>query len=89
VPTFVEQGLTGYAVEAWFGLVGPKGMNPATVKRIHDAVVATFNDAGLKETMAKQGNTIQITSPEQATRVFRAEMERFARLVKKAGIQPE
>ena len=89
VPTFVEQGLTGYAVEAWFGLVGPKGMNAATVKRIHEAVVATFNDAGLKETMAKQGNTITITSPEQATRVFRAEMERFARLVKKAGIQPE
>ena len=39
---FVEQGLPGYVVEAWFGVLGPKGMSAADVKRVHDAVVAAF-----------------------------------------------
>lgn len=89
VPTFVEQGLTGYVMEAWFAVIGPKGMTPAQVKKVHDAVTAAFNDATVKETMAKQGNTISIGSPEQAHKAFRSEMARYAALVKKAGIEPQ
>ena len=89
IPTFVEQGLAGYVVEAWFALIGPKGMSPASVKRIHEAVVAAFNDPAVKDTMAKQGNTIQISSTEQAQTMFRSEMAKYAGLVKKAKLEPE
>jgi tripartite-type tricarboxylate transporter receptor subunit TctC len=89
IPTFVEQGLTGYNMEAWFAVVGPKGMAPALVKKVHDAVVAAFNDPTVKDTMAKQGNTINISSTEQAQKAFRSEMARYAALVKKVGIEPQ
>ena len=89
IPTFVEQGLTGYSMEAWFAVIGPKGMAPAQVKKVHDAVVAAFNDPGVKDTMAKQGNTINITSTEQAQKGFRTELAKYAALVKKAGIEPQ
>ena len=89
IPTFVEQGLPGYVVEAWFAMIGPKGMSPASVKRIHEAVVAAFNDPAVKDTMAKQGNTIQISSTEQAYAMFRSEMAKYAGLVKKAKLEPE
>ena len=89
VPTFVEQGLPGYVMEAWFAVVGPKGMTPAAVKKVHDAVVAAFSDAGVRETMAKQGNTINVSSTEQAQKGFRTELAKYAALVKKAGITPE
>lgn len=89
VPTFVEQGLTGYVMEAWFAVIGPKGLPAAQVKRAHDAVVAAFNDPVVKETMAKQGNTININTPEQAQAAFRSELARYAALVKKAGIEPQ
>jgi tripartite-type tricarboxylate transporter receptor subunit TctC len=89
VPTFVEQGLPGYVMEAWFAVVGPKGMAPASVKKVHDAVVAAFNDPGVRETMAKQGNTISISTTEQAQKGFRSELAKYAALVKKAGIQAE
>ncbi len=89
IPTFIEQGLTGYNMEAWFAVIGPKGMTPAQVKKVHDAVVAAFNDPGVKETMAKQGNAISITSTEQAQKGFRAELAKYAALVKKAGIEPQ
>ncbi len=89
VPTFVEQGLPTYVIDAWFGVLGPKGMSAATVKKVNDALVQAFNDPAVKETMAKQGNTIAISTPEHAQRVFRSEMERFAALVKKVGIEPQ
>jgi tripartite-type tricarboxylate transporter receptor subunit TctC len=89
VPTFVEQGLPGYVIDAWFGVLGPKGMSAAAVKKVHDALVTAFSDPSVKEAMAKQGNTIAISSVDQAQKAFRSEMERFAALVKKVGIEPQ
>jgi len=87
IPTFVEQGLPGYVVEAWFAVIGPKGMSAADVKRVHEAVTAAFADPAVKDTMAKQGNTISISTPEQATVAFRSELAKYAGLVKKAGLE--
>lgn len=89
IATFVEQGLSGYVMEAWFAVIGPKGMSAANVKKVHDALLAAFNDPAVKETMAKQGNTINISTTEQAQKGFRTELAKYAALVKKAGIQPE
>ena len=88
IPTFVEQGLNGYNVDAWFAVIAPKGMSAANVKRIHEAIRNAFNDPALKEVMAKQGNTINVSSPEQALKMFLSELARYAALVKKAGIEP-
>jgi tripartite-type tricarboxylate transporter receptor subunit TctC len=89
IPTFAEQGLPNFVVEAWFAVIGPKGMSAAAVKKAHDAVVAAFADPTVKETMAKQGNTINISTPEQAHVAFRRELAKYAALVKKAGIEPQ
>ena len=87
IPTFVEQGLPGYVMDAWFAVLAPKGLPAADVKRVHEALVAAFNDPGVKETMAKQGNTIAISTPEQAAVAFRRELQKYAQLVKKAGLE--
>ena len=89
IPTFVEQGLPGYVVEAWFAVVAPKGLPPAQVKRVHDAVVAAFNDAEVKDVMAKQGNVINVGASDQAMPFFRAELAKYAALVKKAGVEAQ
>ncbi len=89
IPTFVEQGVPGYVVEAWFAVIGPKGMAPAEVKRAHDAVVAAFADAGVKETMARQGNVINVSSTEYAQQFFKTELAKYAALVKKAGVEAQ
>jgi tripartite-type tricarboxylate transporter receptor subunit TctC len=89
IPTFAEQGLPNFVVDAWFAVIGPKGLSPAHVKKAHDAVVAAFDDPAVREAMAKQGNTISIGTPEQAQATFRSEMAKYAALVKKAGIEPQ
>jgi tripartite-type tricarboxylate transporter receptor subunit TctC len=89
IATFAEQGLANFAVDAWFAVVGPKGLSAASVKKAHDAVVAAFNDPAVKETMAKQGNTINISTPEQAQAAFHSELAKYAALVKKVGLEPQ
>ena len=89
IPTFAEQGLANFEVEAWFAVIGPKGMSAATVKKVHGAVVAAFSDAAVKEAMAKQGNTIRVTSTEQAQAEFATERAKYAALVKKVGLEPQ
>lgn len=87
VPTLAEQGFPDVDVGGWFVMVGPKGLPPAQVKRLHEAVVAAFNDPEVKAAMAKQNNEIAPTSPEVAATMLKAEQERYARLVAKASIK--
>jgi len=89
IPTFAEQGLANFAVEAWFAVIGPKGMSAAAVKKAHDAVTAAFDDPTVRDTMAKQGNTIHVGTTEQAQAAFRSELAKYAALVKKVGLEPQ
>ncbi len=89
IPTFAEQGLTNFSVEAWFAVIGPKGMSPATVKRAHDAVAAAFKDPAVMEAMAKQGNTINVSTPERAQSAFQTELAKYAAVVKRVGLQAQ
>jgi tripartite-type tricarboxylate transporter receptor subunit TctC len=87
IPTFVEQGLPNYVVEAWFAVIGPKNLPAAEVQRVHAAVVTAFADPAVKETMAKMGNVINVQPADKAMPFFRSEMARYAQLVKKAGVE--
>ncbi len=87
IPTFAEQGLPSYQVEAWFAVIGPRGLPGAEVQRIHAAVVIAFADPAVKETMARQGNVINVQAADRAMPFFRSELVRYAQLVKKAGVE--
>ena len=87
IATVAEQGLPGYVVEAWFAVVGPRGMPAADVKRINAAIALAFSDGALRETMNRQGNSIHVSTPEFAQSYFKSETAKYAKLVKKAGIE--
>jgi len=87
IPTMVEQGMPGYLVEGWFAVIGPAKLPAADVRRIHDAFAAAFGSPEVQDAMARQGNTINISTPEYAAQYFRSEMAKYARLVKIAGVE--
>src|SRR5581483_11523889 len=87
IPTMVEQGMPNYLVEGWFAVIGPAKLPQADVHRIHDAFVAAFNSPEVQEAMARQGNTINVSTPEYAAQFFRTELVKYADLVKKAGLE--
>jgi tripartite-type tricarboxylate transporter receptor subunit TctC len=86
IPTFAEQGLPSYVVEAWFAVVGPKGLPAAEVQRVHAAVVTAFADPAVKEAMAKMGNVINVAPADKAMPFFRSALAKYALSVKKAGV---
>jgi len=89
LPTIAEQGFPEVDVGGWFAAVAPARLPSAEVRRLHDAVVAAFAMPEAAQAMAKQENIIAPSTPEAAVQFFRSEQERYARLVKKAGITPE
>lgn len=86
IPTMVEQGMPNYLVEGWFAVIGPAKMAPALVTRTNAAVKEAFASPEVKEAMAKQGNTIDVSTPDYAAKFFPAELAKYAELVKKAGV---
>jgi tripartite-type tricarboxylate transporter receptor subunit TctC len=89
IPTAVEQGFPTYLAEGWFAAVGPAKMSAESVKRIHGAIVTAFASDEVKAAMARQGNTINIQSPEASNAFFQSELNKYAAVVKKAGIKPD
>jgi tripartite-type tricarboxylate transporter receptor subunit TctC len=87
IPTMVEQGMPNYLVEGWFAVIGPAKMPASLVNRINAAIKETFASPDVKEAMAKQGNTIDVSTPEYAAKFFPAELAKYATLVKKAGVE--
>ncbi len=81
-----EAGVPQYLVDGWFAAVGPKGLGVDQVKRINAVLVTAFNTAEVKEAMAKQGNTINVSTPEAAQKHLASELVRYAGLVKKSGV---
>ena len=86
IASSTEAGVPSYLVDGWFAAVGPKGVAVEVVRRLHAALVTAFNTDEVKDAMARQGNTIQISTPEAAGLHFRSEMVKYAALVKKAGV---
>ena len=89
VPTLAEQGLNDFAVQAWFALIGPRNLPPAQVQKAREAFVAAFQDPAVKDAMAKQGNTINVSTPEQAQATFKRELTKYGALTKKVGLEPQ
>jgi tripartite-type tricarboxylate transporter receptor subunit TctC len=85
-PTFQEAGVAGFETVQWWGPALPAGTPPAVVKRLYDeflralanpALVERYNTAGLEVTPS--------ASPEAFTAFIKAEIERWAPVVKASG----
>ena len=89
IPTMAEQGMPNYIVEGWFAVIGPAKLPDADVKRINAAVATAFASPDVKDAMAKQGNSIAVSTPEYAGQFIRSEMAKYATIVKKIGLEPQ
>ena len=70
LPTMVEQWPKGLAVFNWAGLLGPPGLDPAIVRKLHDEVVAILALPDIKQRINTLGFDVIASTPEQ----FRAQM---------------
>ena len=85
----IENGVAGYDVSSWQGLVVPAGTPQAAIDRLHAAVVKVLAQPAVKEAFAKQGAQASPTSPEQLQQYVRAEVARWKKVATDAGVKPQ
>lgn len=86
VPTFAEAGIRGFEVMNVTGLVGPAGMPEAVVKRLNEATLKALQDPKVRERLHAIGASIVGSTPAQFGQWIREDLERWARVVKQAGV---
>lgn len=89
IPTMQEQGLKGFVVSSGFALFAPAGTPRPIIDRVHDALVKALNDPAVKNNLTQQGAEVVANTPEQHDKFNRAEIAKWIKVVKEAGIQPE
>ena len=85
VPTIAESGLPGYDVVGWNGVLAPAKTPRAVVERLHAAIVQVVRSPEFEAETAAQGVSAIGNTPEEFARVIRADMEKWAKLLKATG----
>jgi tripartite-type tricarboxylate transporter receptor subunit TctC len=88
VPT-IGEFLPGYEVSAWFGVAAPKATPPEIVNRLNREINAGLADPKLKTKIADLGGTPLVVSPAEFSKLVADEVEKWAKVVKFAGVKPE
>jgi len=88
IPTLSEAGVPGYEAVQWFGMWAPGKTPQPVVARLHRALTQALNDPALKKRFADDGaETAPSESPQAFDGFIRAEMNKWAKVIKSAGIE--
>lgn len=89
IPTIAEQGLAGYEAVQWYGLMAPAGTPRDIIDKLHRGVVFALQDATVRERFLNGGADPVGNTPEEFAAVIRADMAKWAGVVKAAGLSPK
>jgi len=87
LPTFAEAGLPQYETNAWYSFHAPAGTPPEIVRRLNTELVATLKDADVLARFKQLSTDPVGNSPEEFGAFVKAELDKYARVIKAAGIK--
>src|SRR3954463_7971202 len=89
VPTVAEAGVPGYEATIWLGLMAPKGTPQEVVEKLNREIAKIMERADIKENWAKQGAVPLLMRPAEFEQYLRADIEKWAHVVKVSGAKAE
>jgi tripartite-type tricarboxylate transporter receptor subunit TctC len=89
VPTFAESGVPGYEHEPWNGMFGPAGIPKPVLAKINAEVVRVLNAPEARRVLEGDGADVVGSTPEQFGAVLKAEIAKWTKVAKAAGIKAE
>ncbi len=87
LPTFAEAGLPAYDTNAWYSMHAPAGTPPEIVRRLNGELVAILKDADILARFKQLSTEPVGNSPEAFASFVKAELDKYARIIKAAGIK--
>ena len=87
LPTAAEQGLPGFDVPIWFGLMGPAGTPQALIDKLHQETVRALTASDVRKRLGEAGLEVVANKPTEFAAVIKAELPRWAKLIKDAGLK--
>jgi tripartite-type tricarboxylate transporter receptor subunit TctC len=88
VPTIAELGYSGYEISSWQGVFAPAGTPQAIIDKLNGEIVAMLRTPEVQERIKREGAVPIGSSPEQWSERFRAEVAKWAKVAKSAGLSP-
>ena len=89
VPTMVESGVPGFVVSSGFGLLAPAGTPRPVIDRVHGALAKALAEPSVRNNLSGQGADPVGNTPEEYEKFNRAEIEKWIKVARSAGIEPE
>jgi tripartite-type tricarboxylate transporter receptor subunit TctC len=86
LPTIDEQGLTGFEVGNWAGLLAPADLDPAVVKKLNGEIVDILARADVKERIKTLGYDMIVSTPEEFGAQVTTDVERWSEVVRRANV---
>jgi tripartite-type tricarboxylate transporter receptor subunit TctC len=88
VPTFAEAGMPEFQYDAWFGLMAPAKTPPSTIKKINDDIASIVQTPDAQKRWETLGATPVVSTPDQFDTTIRSDADRYGKLLKAAGVNP-
>ncbi len=89
LPTLAESGLAGFDASTWGGILAPAGTPRDVVLKLNAAINEALRQDDVKTRLTAAGIELQSGTPERFASVIRDEVDKWGRIIKEAGIQPE
>ncbi|MGQ0752608.1 MAG: Bug family tripartite tricarboxylate transporter substrate binding protein [Betaproteobacteria bacterium] len=89
VPTVAASGVPGFAMTSWWGVLGPAGLQQPIVTRLNTELVRILRTDDVKQKFATLGVDAANSTPDEFSKLIRSEIDKYAKLVKSVGIQPQ
>jgi tripartite-type tricarboxylate transporter receptor subunit TctC len=87
IPTVAEQGLPGFNVASWFGIMAPANTPGPIVQRLYGEIVKITETAEMKKFLLAQGAEPMLMEPQKFSEFLRAETEKWGKVVRDAKLK--
>jgi tripartite-type tricarboxylate transporter receptor subunit TctC len=84
-----QQGLAGFDLKAWYGVMGPANMPKPVVDKLNAEITKALRSPDLRESLESRGMEIIALDVPQSDAYVKAEMERWAQAVKVSGAKAQ
>ena len=89
LPTIAEAGLEGYEVTGWNGVLAPANTPRPIIEKLNKTIVAALRSTEIGKFLMEQGLESAGNSPEEFASLMHADIEKWKRVTREAGIQPQ